>query len=89
VRDPAAPGDPSRVEWYCDTCSFRPWLDAGEAERAAFTFVAPDGTTRSVEAQLEGGRWTAVEPLATGERALVEPRSVRDRFGNFNGEGAG
>ncbi len=88
VRDPAAPDDPARVEWYCDTCSFRPWLDAGEAERAAFTFVAPDGTRRQVEALLEGGRWTAVEPLGAGERALVERGAVRDRFGNFNGEGA-
>jgi hypothetical protein len=31
VRDPAAPGDPDLVEWYCDTCSFRPWIDFGEA----------------------------------------------------------
>ena len=89
VRDPAAPADPGRVEWYCDTCSFRPWLDAGEAELATFTFAAADGTTRQVEARLEGGRWTAVEPLGTGERARVERGAVRDRFGNFNGEGAG
>jgi hypothetical protein len=89
VRDPAAPNDPARVEWYCDTCSFRPWLDAGDAESAAFTFVAPDGSRRRVDARLEGGRWTAVEPLAAGERALVETAAVRDRFGNFNGVGAG
>jgi len=89
VRDPAAPDDPELVEWYCDTCSFRPWLDAGDAQSAVFTFVAPDGARRRVAASLEGGRWTAVEPLAAGERALVERGAVRDRFENFNGQGAG
>jgi len=89
VRDPAAPGDPDRIEWYCDTCSFRPWLDFGEAVSATFTFAAPDGGRRRVEARLEGGRWTSVEALAPGERALVAPGAVRDRFGNFNGRGAG
>jgi hypothetical protein len=89
VRDPAAPDDPTRVEWYCDTCSFRPWLDAGDAESASFTFVAADGTRRQVTAAKEGDRWIAAEPLAPGERALVERGAVRDRFGNFNGEGAG
>jgi hypothetical protein len=89
VRDPAAPDDPARIEWYCDTCSFRPWIDSGEAERAAFTFVAPDGARRSVAARLEGRRWTAVEALAPGERARVMAGAVRDRFGNYNGRGAG
>jgi hypothetical protein len=89
VRDPATPGDASRVEWYCDTCSFRPWLDTGEAERAVFTFVAPDGGRRQVQAQLEGGRWVAVASPAPGERVVVERGAVRDRFGNFNGEGVG
>jgi hypothetical protein len=89
VRDPAAPDDPDRIEWYCDTCSFRPWLDFGEAERAAFTFVAADGTRRPVAARLEDGRWTSAEALAGGERALVARGAVRDRFGNFNGQGAG
>ena len=23
-RDPAAPGDPDRLEWFCFACSFRP-----------------------------------------------------------------
>ena len=89
VRDPAAPNEPARIEWYCDTCSFRPWLDTGEAERASFTFVSAGGARRRVEALPEGGRWVAAEPLAPGERAVVEPGAVRDSFGNFNGEGAG
>jgi hypothetical protein len=86
VRDPAAPNDPSRVEWYCDTCSFRPWIDFGEAERASFTFVSAGGARRTVPARLEGGRWTATEPLAAGERAIVETGAVVDRFGNYNAE---
>ena len=89
VRDPSAPGDPSRVEWYCDTCSFRPWLDTGRAESAVFTFVSPDGSRRQVAGRAEGGRWVAAEPLAAGEHALVERGAVRDAFGNFNGRGAG
>jgi hypothetical protein len=88
VRDPAAPGDPARIEWYCDTCSFRPWLDFGEAASATFTFAAPDGGRRPVEARLEDGRWRSVEPLAPGERALVARGAVRDRFENFNGKAA-
>ena len=28
-RDPAAPTDPGRLEWYCFRCSFRPWADTG------------------------------------------------------------
>ena len=43
---------------------------------------------RQVDARLEGGRWTAVEPLGASERARVERGAVRDRFGNYNGEGA-
>jgi len=89
VRDPAAPNDPAKVEWYCDTCSFRPWLDTGEAERASFTFISPSGGRRRVEALPEGGRWVAARALAPGERAVVERRAVQDRFGNFNGQGAG
>ena len=27
----AAPDDTSSWEWYCLECSFRPWLDAGDA----------------------------------------------------------
>jgi hypothetical protein len=88
VRDPAAPADPGRVEWYCDTCSFRPWIDFGEAERATFTFTAADGSRREVPATLEGGRWVAAEPLAAGERAVVRAGAVRDRFGNYNGKAA-
>jgi hypothetical protein len=86
VRDPAEPENPALVEWYCDTCSFRPWLDFGEAESAAFTFVAADGSRRVVPAALEGGRWVAAEPLGAGERAVVRRGAVRDGFGNFNGE---
>lgn len=39
VVDPQAPGDPSQLEWYCLTCSFRPWLDFGTATRATVTYA--------------------------------------------------
>ena len=89
VRDPAAPNDPARVEWYCDTCSFRPWLDAGEAA-ARGVHVRGARTGRA-------GRWTRGSRAAAGRPWSRSPRAsarwseagaVLDRFGNFNGEGA-
>ncbi len=43
VRDPQASGDPSKFEWYCLECSFRPWLDFGTATRATVTFARATG----------------------------------------------
>ncbi|HWH45067.1 MAG TPA: hypothetical protein VNT32_10080 [Thermoleophilaceae bacterium] len=81
----ARPG-PQGLEWYCDTCTWRHWLDAGEAQEATFTFTDAGGAEREVAASLVDGRWTSTEPLGAGETARVEAGAVRDRFGNLNGD---
>jgi hypothetical protein len=86
-RDPAAPGDASALEWYCFTCSFRPWRDAGDAESATVAIV--DATTgeviERVDATRDGDRWAMARVLAPGEAAVVERGGVVDAWGNFNG----
>jgi Neutral/alkaline non-lysosomal ceramidase, N-terminal len=95
-RDPDAPTDPSKVEWYCRPdpdddalkrhgCSFRPWLDTGDAERAIVTFVDSDGDVRRVSALPQGDRWVAARKLGGGEAAYVESGDVCDHWTNFNG----
>ncbi len=85
-RDPTAPDDPDRIEWFCFTCSFRPWLDFGDAQSAALTVTAADGSSAVVPATPEGGRWVSARALAAGESARVLAGGVADEFGNFNGE---
>ncbi|MGI8461364.1 MAG: hypothetical protein ACR2OC_06965 [Solirubrobacterales bacterium] len=84
-RDPAAPGDANRLEWYCFTCSFRPWLDAGDAETAEVTFVTASGALETVPATLTGDRWVTSRKLGEGEAAFVDAGCVEDPYGNFNG----
>jgi hypothetical protein len=99
-RDPDAPTDPTKVAWYCRPnpdppdneaaikkhgCSFRPWLDAGNANRAVVTFVRPGGAVRKVSARLVGGRWVAAGKLAAGEAAFVASGDVCDRWNDYNG----
>src|SRR3954452_13210004 len=86
MRDPAAPNDPSKFEWYCLGCSFRPWADTGAPECAAVTVVNASGRARRVGAAESGGRWVARVRLRRGEVALVQPGGVRDGFGQINGE---
>jgi Neutral/alkaline non-lysosomal ceramidase, N-terminal len=85
VRDPAAPGDPSRIEWYCFTCSFRPWADVGDAASATVTIVRRNGKADAVPATRQGGRWVTAERLKAGESAFVGAGCVRDEWGNHNG----
>jgi hypothetical protein len=85
-RDPAAPADASRLEWFCFTCSFRPWLDAGDAETAQITFVTAAGRLESVAAVREGDRWVSSRALRPRECAFVDRGGVTDAYGNFNGE---
>ena len=82
--DPDAPKDGSKVEWYCFTCSFRPWLDSGNARRAHFLFVRGNRRIR-VRARKRGGRWVSTRRLRRGYAAYVPVGGVRDRFGNLNG----
>ncbi|HEV2999652.1 MAG TPA: neutral/alkaline non-lysosomal ceramidase N-terminal domain-containing protein [Solirubrobacteraceae bacterium] len=81
--DPAAPRDASRYELYCLECSFRPWLDVGDAARATVTFVKA-GRTRRVEAAPDGDRWVTAAALLRGEAAYVCPGGVRDAWDDFN-----
>jgi hypothetical protein len=78
--DPAAPADPAQIEWYCFTCSFRPWADVGNAESAYFVV---DG--ERVPAVERDGRWHSSRPLEPGETASVPARAVVDAYGNHNG----
>ncbi|MFL5894231.1 MAG: hypothetical protein ACJ76Z_03840, partial [Thermoleophilaceae bacterium] len=85
VKDPDFPDDPSKVEWYCFLCTFRPWLDAADAARATFTFVHADGTTERLPASEQDGRWVSMKPLAPGDSAYVAAGDVEDAWGDFNG----
>jgi len=84
-RDPDATTDPTKVTWLCDECSFRPWIDAGNARSAVFTFVRADGSRVRGGAVEQGGRWVSNRLLASGERAFVAAGDVRDGFGDVNG----
>jgi hypothetical protein len=80
LRDPDAPNDASKLEWFCFQCSWRPWLDSGDAARVRFRVGK-----RSVRGALRGGRWVMRGRLCKGQRARVPRRGVRDPYGNFNG----
>jgi hypothetical protein len=80
----AAPGDLSRRETYCFDCSFRPWIDFGEASEATVTVIAR-GRREQVPAALVDGRWRTSRALAPGESARVGRGCVKDEFGNYNG----
>jgi hypothetical protein len=85
-RDPGAPGDPEQLEWFCFTCSFRPWVDAGDAATAEVTIVdESSGDTERVPATFSDGRWRTTRTLAGGELAVVERGAVEDPHANFNG----
>jgi hypothetical protein len=84
-RDPQAPNDPSKLEWFCFACSFRPWADTGNAHSAFVTFVSGGGKKTRVRAVERGGRLVTEQALGPGQKAFVEAGDVRDAFGNFNG----
>jgi hypothetical protein len=83
--DPAAPRDPAKIEWYCFTCTFRPWLDSGDAASAHFTFTR-GGRSRTVRAVQRDGRWHSARALRPGETAIVPAGAVRDGWRDYNGE---
>jgi hypothetical protein len=80
LRDPDAPNDVSKLEWFCFHCSWRPWLDVGDAARARFRVGK-----RTVAGVRRGGRWVMRGRLCKGRKAFVPRRGARDAFGNFNG----
>jgi hypothetical protein len=96
-RDPAAPNDPDRFEWYCQPaqdagdankphgCSFRPWLDVGDLERVVFTFVSKNGVVDRVSGKKVGGEWVADRKLKSGEGVYIESGDACDAYGNYNG----
>ncbi|HEX6117382.1 MAG TPA: hypothetical protein VFY99_09795 [Solirubrobacterales bacterium] len=75
-------------ETFCFTCSFRPWLDSGEAARARVTFVGAGGEAEDVAATRQGDRWVTERALGEGESAFVGAGCVEDEYGNFNGAGS-
>jgi hypothetical protein len=86
VRDPAAPADPSLFEWYCLTCSFRPWMDATAGSAVFVTFTDAGGHERRVPAVRTGDRWVTARVLGSGEHAQVQAGDARDAWGDFNGQ---
>ena len=86
LRDPGAPSDPSKFEWFCFVCSFRPWLDAAEAKFATVTFASASGSEQVPATLGTDGRWHTSQPLPDGQAAYVCPGGLRDEWGNTNGE---
>ena len=85
IRDPRAPADPGKVEWYCLTCSFRPWVDVGDAATVAVTIKRASGAVEVVFAQHVGDRWATSATLGPGDSAVVAPGGIQDPHGNHNG----
>ena len=71
--------------WFCFTCSFRPWVDTGNATQATVTIVSEGGVTKTVPAFERGGRWVTSYRLDPGQAAFVAAGAVADAWGNFNG----
>ena len=84
-RDPEAPNDPSRFEWYCFDCSFRPRLDAAGVSCAETTVVRSDGAVQRVRAQARDGRFVSAARLRPGDAAVVSRGAVQDVNGERNG----
>jgi hypothetical protein len=85
-RHPDAPDDARRLEWFCFTCTFRPWVDSGDAESAVVTIERPNGKPVAAPAFRQGDRWVTERRLRPRERASVAAGDVRDAYGNLNGE---
>jgi hypothetical protein len=89
-RDPAAPGDASKLEWFCFTCSFRPWIDTGDAAKAFVTIRNGSGKVMDrVPATPDGDRWVTSARLPAGHTATVEAGDVTDAYGDYNGAASG
>jgi hypothetical protein len=79
------PPNQDRVTYFCFTCSFRPWLDTGDASKATVTIVSSGGVTKTVPAVRSGDRWVTSYRLDAGQAAFVAAGAVVDPWGNLNG----
>jgi hypothetical protein len=85
IRDPSAPSDPVKFEWYCFTCTFRPWADTGDVDAAWITILDPRGNKYRMRAKPRSdGRWYVTRKLRPREFAYVQAGDVRDDYGNYN-----
>jgi hypothetical protein len=84
-RDPSDTADPRLIEWFCFTCTFRPWADTGDAEAVHVTLVLRDGTRQTIPAHRDATEWTITRRLDPGESAYIAAGGVTDYFGNING----
>jgi len=84
ARDPIAPNDPSKFEWYCLACSFRPWMDTGNAKTVTVTFMRKGSRARHVTAKRHGDLWITTRALPRGWRARVSPGAIKDAWGDRN-----
>ena len=72
--DKDAPDHPRLIEWFCDACSFRPWIDFADATSATVTFVQADGTRSLGDRCFPGKR----RPFRSGGNARQPARARRD-----------
>lgn len=79
---------PGSGEQFCFHCSFRPWLDVGDAVSAVVEFTLADGSTIVVEAGCSDGTCSASVPTGA-QSARVPAGAVEDAFGNTNGAASG
>jgi neutral/alkaline ceramidase-like enzyme/hemolysin type calcium-binding protein len=83
--DPADRCNPDQIEWFCLTCTFRPWVDFGDAQSAQVTITLTDDATELVSATKQpNGRWRTQRALQPGESAQVLGGGVLDSYGNTN-----
>jgi hypothetical protein len=77
-------------EWFCYTCSFRPWADSGKIRYANVTVTRASGATETVSASLGAdGRWRAAAALGPGDSAVVGAGGIGDENGEYNGASSG
>ena len=87
-RDPAAPADAAKVEWYCFTCSFRPWADV--ARPRCGTAVVARGSRRPRRVRLRPAK---ADPgvlvsrrLPRGSVVALPAGAIVDEHGERNGD---
>lgn len=76
--------DRSVHQQYCNRCSFRPWADTAQVDSATISVRRGDGSTYTLDAAPQDGRWVSAAPIARGETAFVSPQGIVDQYGEFN-----